>query len=190
MIRLSRCLPVLASLLCFSATAAEPAPIVITTIALERQTTGTYYIDSELQGYGTLDMLVDTGSSYLVIDNEVLSELQKQGAATYSHDLEGIMANGSRTTIPLYRLAGIRLGKACWIANVEAAVFPQATRAILGMNVLTRLAPFTFTTDPPALALNQCRDQATPALASRDADDAIAAAISGSSPRAAPASAP
>lgn len=183
MIRKLRWLSVLFSTVGCTALAAGASP---TTITLERQTTGTYYIDGELQGYGPLELLVDTGSSFLVIDERILRELQSQGAATFSHELEGIMANGTRATIPLYRLAGIRLGNACWIADVEAAVFPQATRAILGMNVLSRLAPFTFTADPPALALNQCRERTIPAIAGRD----VAAELLSASPRTTPTSAP
>jgi hypothetical protein len=66
------------------------------------------------------------------------------------------MADGSDTVAPIYRLAGLRLGTECWIQDVEAAVFPGIPRPILGMNVLVRLAPFTFSADPPQLRLNQC----------------------------------
>lgn len=156
---------VLACVLTAKAGAMEPRLAAATTIPLQPQTTGTYYIDGDLQGYGPLKLLVDTGSSFLVIDEAILNGLQLQGAATYSHDLEGVMADGSVAHIPLYRLAAIRLGEGCWITDVEAAVFPQATRPILGMNVLARLAPFTFRAEPPGLELQRCATAPTETLA-------------------------
>ncbi len=128
-----------------------------TVVVLQKQNAGTFYIDGAIQGYGEVTMLVDTGSSYLVISEVILSELKQNGQAEFSRELEGIMADGSRRVVSMYRLTSLRLGKDCWIQDVEAAVFPGATRPILGMNVLAHLAPFTFSAEPPALALNSCR---------------------------------
>ena len=126
-------------------------------VDLERRESGTFYVPGAIQGYGEVELLVDTGSSFLVINETMLSDLEKAGRASFSHELRGSMADGSATVVPVYRLAGLRLGAECWIRDVEAAVFPGTSRPILGMNILARLAPFTFSTDPPRLALNQCR---------------------------------
>jgi hypothetical protein len=128
-----------------------------TQVALKKHDAGTFYVDGALSGYGDLRMLVDTGSSYLVIGEAILEKLVKSGGAQYSRKLEGIMADGSTRVIPLYRVAGVRLGPNCWIHDVEAAVFPGQTRPILGMNILARLAPFTFSADPPELGVQQCQ---------------------------------
>ena len=126
------------------------------TVSLEKQTAGTFYLDGAIEGYGELAMLVDTGSSYMVISEKILARLKAAGQAKFSRELEGMMADGSRRVVPMYRIASLRLGQGCWLEDIEAAVFPGDSRPILGMNVLARLAPFTFSAEPPQLALNRC----------------------------------
>lgn len=128
-----------------------------TEVALQKHDAGTFYVNGALQGYGELRMLVDTGSSYLVVSQSILDELVKSGDATYSRQLEGVMADGSSRIIPVYRIAGLRLGEKCWVHDVEAAVLPGHTRPILGMNILSRLAPFTFSAEPAKLGVQQCQ---------------------------------
>lgn len=128
-----------------------------TQVALQKHDAGTFYVDGALQGYGDLRMLVDTGSSYLVISQAILADLMKGSGAVYSRQLEGVMADGTLRVIPVYRIAGLRIGADCWVHDVEAAVLPGQTRAILGMNILSRLAPFTFSADPPELGVRKCQ---------------------------------
>lgn len=137
--------------------AAGSAVAELTAVSLQKHDAGTFYISGSIDGFGDLRMLVDTGSSFVVISEAILSELKKANAARYSRDLQGVMADGSMRIIPMYHLAGLRLGESCWIHNVEAAVFPGQTRAILGMNILARLAPFTFSAEPPELGLMRCQ---------------------------------
>lgn len=131
-------------------------------ISLEKRDTGTFYVPATLRGYGELELLVDTGSSYLVIDEKILKTLKASGDAKFLRELSGTMADGRRHVVPLYRLSGLRLGQSCWIENVEAAVLNTGSQAgpsrpILGMNILSRLAPFTFSADPADLLLSQCK---------------------------------
>lgn len=154
------------AVLATDALAASPLPQSdFMAVSIERRSTGTYYMPGRIEGFGDLDLLVDTGSSYLVINQNMLAELERKGAAHYSRDLEGRMADGSARVIPMYRLAAVRLGENCWVHDVEAAVFPGAARPILGMNVLSRLAPFTFSADPARLSLANCRTDAPDAEA-------------------------
>ena len=136
--------------------AADPAPSEFMSVDIQERATGTFYIAGAIEGVGELDMLVDTGSSYLVITDTMLELLKTADRVKYSRNLEGRMADGTTRVIPLYRLAGIRLGEACWLYDVEAAVFPAGSRPILGMNVLARLAPFTLSTHPAQLGLTHC----------------------------------
>ena len=131
-----------------------------TAVALAKHDAGTFYVDGALRGYGDLRMLVDTGSSYLVISEAILATLVESNNARYSRQLSGTMADGSTRVIPVYRIAALRLGARCWVHDVEAAVFPGKTRPILGMNVLAQLAPFTFSASPPELGLQQCQEPA------------------------------
>jgi len=146
----------LALLVASAAASAGTGEFTAVAVALQKHDAGTYYVDGALRGYGDLRMLVDTGSSYLVIGEKILAQLVAAEGATYSRELQGVMADGSTRVIPVYRIAALRLGAHCWVHDVEAAVFPGQTRPILGMNVLMRLAPFTFSTEPAELGV-QCQ---------------------------------
>lgn len=136
---------------------AEMAEAEFMAVDIEKRSAGTFYVNGALEGFGELDLLVDTGSSYLVITEPMLATLREAGRAEFSRGLEGRMADGSTRVVPLYKIAGLRLGQACWIHDVEAAVFPAGSRTILGMNVLSRLAPFTFSAEPARLGLAHCQ---------------------------------
>lgn len=137
--------------------AAELPLAGFTAVGIQKRPAGTFYVPAAIEGYGPLDLLVDTGSSYLVITETILAALKLKGGVEFSRDLEGHMADGSTRIIPLYKIAGLRLGDSCWIHDVEAAIFPAGSRPILGMNVLSRLAPFTFSADPAQLNLAHCQ---------------------------------
>jgi hypothetical protein len=70
--------------------------------------------------------------------------------------LTGVMADGSQHRLPVYRIRRLVLGKDCVLSNVEAAVFPQNTRMLLGLTALEKAAPFVFSTNPPRLSLSNC----------------------------------
>ena len=126
-------------------------------VTLQKHDAGTFYVHGAIEGFGEVELLVDTGASYLVINEKILGVLREAGAAEYARELRGTMADGTSRQIPVYRISALRLGSQCWIPNVEAAVFPGSARPILGMNVLTRLTPFTFSAEPPQLGLAQCQ---------------------------------
>lgn len=134
--------------------AAETVPLH--KVAMRAHSAGTYYIPGVIEGHGELEFLVDTGSSYPVIPADMLTKLKAQGRAEFSRNLNGRMADGSRRTVPLYRLTALRLGDACWVRDVEVAIFPAGARPILGMSTLGRLMPFTFSAEPPELGLSHC----------------------------------
>jgi clan AA aspartic protease (TIGR02281 family) len=140
-----------------AAPAAAAPKAEFTAIEIEKRSAGTFYINGAIEGVGALDMLVDTGSSYLVITQPMLETLEQGGRASYSRGLEGRMADGSTRVVPLYRIESVRLGESCWVHDVEAAIFPAGSRTILGMNVLSRLAPFTFSAEPARLGLANCQ---------------------------------
>lgn len=116
----------------------------------------TYYVDGEIRGVGKVDLMVDTGSGYTVINEETLSLLKEFDGAIYVKDLSGILADGSSMTVPVYRIAQLRIGEACTLLDVEVAVFPGSTRQILGLSALRHAAPFIFSLNPPQLVLSNC----------------------------------
>jgi predicted aspartyl protease len=128
-----------------------------------------YYVAGNIEGVGAVDFMVDTGSSYMTINEETLAVLKEQQGARYLRDLRGRLANGSELVVPIYVLKSVNIGGNCRFDNVEAAVFPGRTRHILGLSALSKAAPFVFSMSPPTLVLSHCTsgpDQDLAALSS------------------------
>ena len=128
-----------------------------TIIPLHDKGVATYYVEGNIDGLGDVEFLVDTGAGYTTINEATLATLKSVNRVTYSREVSGVLADGSRLTVPVYRISNISLG-GCELKNVEAAVFPGRTRFLLGMNALKQAAPFAFVTEPtPHLALSSCK---------------------------------
>jgi predicted aspartyl protease len=130
-----------------------------TTVEMRDKGASTYYVDGYVKGLGDVELMVDTGSSYLTINEEALTELTRQQEVRFIRELRGVLANGTELLVPVYMLDAINIGGECWLHNVEAAVFPGRTRYILGLSALSRAAPFIFSLDPPTLVLSNCAKQ-------------------------------
>ncbi len=144
-----------------------------TSIAMTSRGAATYYVPGEIQGVGPVDLMVDTGSGYTTINEETLAMLKEDGRAKYVKDLVGILANGSRMVVKVYRISALNIGGECWLKDVEAAVFPGRTRHILGLSALSKASPFIFSTNPPKLVLSNCMAGPAPnkGETTADADD-------------------
>lgn len=121
----------------------------------------TFYVDVFLEGVGVTEFLVDTGSSYMTINEATLGTLMEHDQATYLKDLEGVLADGTTQIVPLYRIEKMNIGRDCALHDVKAAVFPGGTRNILGLSALRAAAPFVFSVNPPTLELSNCGPGAT-----------------------------
>lgn len=130
------------------------------TVPMHEKGTSTFYVEVSIEGFGANDFLVDTGASYMTINEDTLAVLQTKKLATYIRELDGILGDGSRLRVPLYRIASINIGGSCTIRNVEAVVFPGAVRGLLGLSALQKTAPFEFSMDPPTLRLSKCGELA------------------------------
>ncbi|MFN3986806.1 MAG: TIGR02281 family clan AA aspartic protease [Rhodocyclaceae bacterium] len=118
----------------------------------------TFYVPGRIAGVGAVDLMVDTGSGYMTINERMLERLQQSGEVRFVRHMRGRLANGSELEVPLYSIGAVSIGESCWLNDVEAAVFPGDTRPILGLNVLQRAAPFIFSFEPPQLVLSHCQD--------------------------------
>lgn len=125
-------------------------------IALHNPGTGTYYVQGQYGQLAPINLLVDTGSSFSTIDEKTLEALESTGDATFVRSQHGILADGSKIEVPLYRIKNLSLGKVCLVKDIEVAVFPHSRRHILGLNVLAKLSPFSFSLEPPRLTLAGC----------------------------------
>ncbi|WP_207062321.1 TIGR02281 family clan AA aspartic protease [Motiliproteus sp. SC1-56] len=152
---MKKLLPLFALLgpLTFSAANANEAS---NTIPMWQGNATTFYVQAEVGEMGAMDFMVDTGSGYMTINETTLAGLKESGQAEYQRELRGVLANGSEIVVPVYELAEMNIGN-CRLTNVEAAVFPGKTRQILGLNALKQAGNFTFSFNPPQLALSGCQ---------------------------------
>ncbi|MCC4114346.1 retroviral-like aspartic protease family protein [Aromatoleum toluclasticum] len=127
-----------------------------TTVDMRATSATTFNVEGQIAGLGAVDLMVDTGSGYMTINEEMLARLKESGRVRYVKDLRGRLANGSELTVPVYAIESVSIGGGCWLKDVEAAVFPGATRPILGLSALQRAAPFIFSFEPPRLVLSNC----------------------------------
>ena len=116
----------------------------------------TFYIQGRIGSMPPTEFMVDTGSSYMTINEETLASLKETEEPLYLYDLTGILANGDQMRVPVYAVSRVQLGEGCLLEGVEVAVFPGKTRQILGLSVLLKAAPFVFSTNPPQLQLSNC----------------------------------
>lgn len=128
-----------------------------TTVPMHDEGGSTYYVPVSIAGWGTGDFLVDTGASYMAINQTALDSLKANGQAEYVKQLSGTLADGGQIIVPVYRISSVIIGENCMLTDVEAAVFPGNTRNILGLSALRRAAPFQFSVDPPTLKLSGCK---------------------------------
>jgi len=128
----------------------------LTEIPLYKKSAQTYYLKAQIEGLAPTEFMLDTGSGYNTINEETLKKAKASGTATYVKDIVGILADGSLKTVAIWSLSRINIGGECVLNNVEAAVFPNKTRQILGLSALEKTAPFTVSFDPPQIVLSHC----------------------------------
>ncbi len=155
-----KCIPqraLVTALLAFStAQSAADGAAGTTSIPLYDKGLASYYVAGHIGGYGDIEFMVDTGSSYVAISEKVISRLADQNLATFVRTKSAVLANGGTIAIRVYRIAGLRVGDRCELRDVEVAVVPGMQRQILGLNALKMAAPFTISVEPPSLSLSHC----------------------------------
>ena len=127
-----------------------------TTVPMSKKGTATYYVPVEFDGTASNDLMVDTGSDYVTINEATLDMLKERGKVDYVKQVGGIMADGTDVIVPIYRIASLNIGCCCIVQDVEAAVFKGTQRQILGLSALKKVAPFALSVDPAHLILSDC----------------------------------
>jgi len=131
-----------------------------TSVSIHDKGKETYYVEGFIAGLGSVDFLVDTGSSYMTINEDALEVLKAQNQVRYVKELIGILADGSSKQVSVYLIEQVTLGSQCILYDVEAAVLPAKTRYILGLSALKKASPFAIHTEPlPKLVLSHCGTQ-------------------------------
>jgi len=139
-----------------------------TTVDMRGKGAATFYVQGEIAGLGPVDLMVDTGSGYTTINEEILERLRGTSHVRYLRKMRGRLANGTEMSVPVYAIEAVNIGGNCWLNDVEAAVFPGNARPILGLNALQRTAPFIFSFEPPRLHLSNCAERTVEARGNAD----------------------
>ena len=126
------------------------------TFPLYNRGASTFYIKARLGGLQKTELMLDTGSGYMTINEDTLGKLKQQGEVSFVKNIGGILANGSKLVVPVWRIRHIKLGSKCELYDVDAAIFPGKTRQILGLSALKKAGPLTLSFNPPQITLNHC----------------------------------
>lgn len=139
------------SLLALGSLAVRADPVAI---ALEAAASGTFYVSASLNAAIETDLLLDTGSGYVSLSKRTFERVTAGTHPQPERTITGILADGKAVSVPIYRLAELKLGSECVLHDVEVAVFRNGARDILGLNALKQMQPFTLQLDPPQLSAN------------------------------------
>ena len=127
-------------------------------IPLTEKGTDVFYLPARLGDTDT-ELLFDTGSGYLALNERIMGRLEDEGRASYLHSIHARMASGAVNKVDIYRVEALRLGDSCTLYNVDAAMLKGSTRNILGMNVLKQVASFNVSFSDNTLTLKGCNGQ-------------------------------
>ncbi|QJR82384.1 clan AA aspartic protease [Alteromonas pelagimontana] len=120
---------------------------------------GTLYVEASFGSSLTTNFMVDTGSGMVTVNKETFQRLNKLGDAVPAGVSAARLANGKIQKVRLYRVSHFQLGESCDFNDVEVAVIDKGNN-ILGMSVLSRIAPFAMHMNPPRLAVSNCIESA------------------------------
>lgn len=131
-------------------------------VPLEQQPSGAFYIRGTLADKVETRLLVDTGSSYVVLSRATFKALQQDQDASFKRTIRGATASGRIVAAKVFELAELKLGEDCVLRAVEVVVLPGSDRDILGLSALERVQPFTFDIGSSALRFAACGQSAMP----------------------------
>ena len=123
---------------------------------LRQHGVGGYYLQGVFGGSVHSELLVDTGSSYVVLSGKTFQRLEREGVTAYKRTINGSTAAGRVVKARVFSIASLELGEGCVLRDIEAVALPNADRDILGLSALRRLQSFSLQFEPAALTFSNC----------------------------------
>ncbi|MEO1576198.1 MAG: retropepsin-like aspartic protease [Pseudomonadota bacterium] len=117
---------------------------------------GNVYVTARFESGPATELLVDTGSGFVALSRQTFAPLRDLESTVFVRRMHATMAGGRTTTLPVYRIASLTLGKDCVVRDVEVAVLPGRSANILGLSALRQVQPFAVDLDAPTLFLSHC----------------------------------
>lgn len=127
--------------------------------SLDQHQSGGLYLNAEVATGVQAEFLLDTGASMVTVTEEVLDAAKSRGEAHHAGAIAARLANGRLQKMEVWELEHLRLGT-CDVGPVEVAVVRKG-RNILGLNALSRMAPFAIHLSPLKLAVSGCAPAGT-----------------------------
>ena len=125
-------------------------------VPLEQQPSGAFYIRGTLNATVETELLVDTGSSYVVLSKSTFKALESSESTLFKRTIHGATASGRTVKARVYEVAALAIGDDCVLEAVEVVVLPGSKRDILGLSALERVQPFTFDIHANSLRFSAC----------------------------------
>lgn len=133
-------------------------------IPLTRHASGNFYVAGDIGGVHST-FLVDTGSGLTTVSERTLDALRRVSPVERVGRVAARMASGRLKKVDLYRVEHFRIGDTCDLGAIDVAVLSRDETGIIGLDALTRAAPFAFHVDPPRLAVSGCANLGQPVAA-------------------------
>lgn len=130
---------------------------------LEQRGSGGLYLTAEVARGVDANFLLDTGASMVTVTRELISQARATGNAHRAGAIAARLANGKLQKMEVWELDHLWVG-GCDVGPLEVAVVPKG-RNILGLNALSRMAPFAIHLSPLKLAVSGCPIDGAPIAA-------------------------
>lgn len=124
-------------------------------IALNSSGAGSLLINASIGGRQE-EFLLDTGAAMVTISRRLHRHLESNGVSTPVREVAARLADGRLRTMSVHRIESLDIGSGCVLSDVEVLVAPGEGRNLLGLNALSRFAPFTLSLQPMSLELSNC----------------------------------
>lgn len=134
-------------------------------LPMTQEGAGGYYLRGMFSGGIESQLLLDTGSSYVVLSRDTFRELKKEGSVVYQRAIQGNTAAGRRVEAKVYAVSELVLGEGCILRDVEVVTLPGADRDILGLSALRQLGSFAIQFEPAMLNVSVCESHDNVTLA-------------------------